>query len=174
MVNPVVVLDYDLDWPQRFQFLRGRITAALSGLAAAVEHVGSTAVVGLAAKPIIDMDVLLVSADALPEAIARLAKLGYTHQGDLGISGREAFLTPANDFPHHLYVCPPNSREFQRHVALRDYLRSHPNEAKAYGDLKQGLALKFARDRAGYIAGKDAFVAELVSRAISSRSGESV
>jgi GrpB-like predicted nucleotidyltransferase (UPF0157 family) len=59
-------------------------------------------------------------------------------------------------------------------VAFRDYLRSHPKEAKAYGDLKQGLALKFARDRAAYIAGKDAFVAELVGRAIASRNGESV
>jgi GrpB-like predicted nucleotidyltransferase (UPF0157 family) len=167
MVNPVVVVDYDPDWPQRFSFFRGRITVALRGLAAAVEHVGSTAVVGLAAKPIIDMDVLLESTDALPEAIERLANLGYTHQGDLGIPEREAFLAPAKDFPHHLYVCPPHSREFERHLALRDYLRSHSKEAKAYGDLKQALAQKFAHDRAGYIAGKEAFVRELLRRAIS-------
>jgi GrpB-like predicted nucleotidyltransferase (UPF0157 family) len=174
MVNPVVVVDYDPDWPQRFQFFRGRITVALGGLAAAVEHVGSTAVVGLAAKPIIDMDVLLISADALPEAIERLAPLGYTHQGDLGIPEREAFLAPANDFLHHLYVCPPHSREFQRHLTFRDYLRSHSKDAKAYGDLKQALALRFAHDRAAYIAGKDAFVRELLSRAISERGSELV
>jgi GrpB-like predicted nucleotidyltransferase (UPF0157 family) len=113
------------------------------------------------------MDILLASADALPEAIERLANLGYTHQGDLGIPEREAFLAPANDFPHHLYVCPPYSREFQRHLALRDYLRSHSKEAKAYGDLKQALALRFAHDRAAYIAGKEAFVRELLGRAIS-------
>jgi GrpB-like predicted nucleotidyltransferase (UPF0157 family) len=113
------------------------------------------------------MDVLLESTDALPEAIERLANLGYTHQGDLGIPEREAFLAPAKDFPHHLYVCPPHSREFERHLALRDYLRSHSKEAKAYGDLKQALAQKFAHDRAGYIAGKEAFVRELLRRAIS-------
>ncbi len=169
MANPVVVVDYDPDWAQRFEFLRGRITVALGGLAAAVEHVGSTAVVGLAAKPIIDMDVLLISATALPEAIERLAALGYTHQGDLGIPEREAFLAPAKDFPHHLYVWPPNSREFQRHVAFRDYLRSHPQEAKAYGDLKQALAVKFVHDRAAYITGKEAFVGDLLRRANSSR-----
>jgi GrpB-like predicted nucleotidyltransferase (UPF0157 family) len=174
MVNPVVVVDYDPDWPRRFEFFRGRIRVALGGLAAAVEHVGSTAVVGLPAKPIIDIDVLLLSADALPEAIERLATLGYTYQGDLGIAEREAFLAPGNDFPHHLYVCPPYSREYQRHLAFRDYLRSHPQEAKEYGDLKQALALKFAHDRAAYIAGKEAFVRELLNRAISNRGGESV
>jgi GrpB-like predicted nucleotidyltransferase (UPF0157 family) len=167
MVNPVVVVDYDSDWAQRFEFFRARITVALGGLATTIEHVGSTAVVGLAAKPIIDMDVLLVSADVLPEAIERLANLGYTHQGDLGIPEREAFLTPADDFPHHLYVCPPYSREFERHLAFRDYLRSHSKEAKAYGDLKHALALRFAHDRAAYIAGKEAFVRELLGRAIS-------
>ena len=172
MANPVVVVDYDPDWPRRFEFFQGRIMVALGGLAVGVEHVGSTAVVGLAAKPIIDMDVLLASADELPQAIERLATLGYTHQGDLGIPEREAFLAPAEDFPHHLYVCPPNSCEFQRHLAFRDYLRSHSKEAKAYGHLKQALALKFAHDRAAYIAGKDAFVQELLSRAISNRSGE--
>ena len=171
MANPIVVVDYDPDWPQRFQFFRGRIMVALGGLAAAIEHVGSTAVVGLAAKPIIDMDVLLASGDALPAAIERLANLGYIHQGDLGIPEREAFLAPANDAPHHLYVCPPHSREFHRHVALRDYLRSHPKEAKAYGDLKQALALKFVHDREAYIAGKGEFVTELLNRALSTRSG---
>ena len=97
MVNPVVVVEYDPHWPELFQFFRVRIMTALGGLATAVEHVGSTAVVGLAAKPIIDMDVLLVSGDALPAAIERLAALGYAHQGDLGIPEREAFLAPAGN-----------------------------------------------------------------------------
>ena len=172
MVNPVVVVEYDPVWPELFQFFRARIMTALGGLATAVEHVGSTAVAGLAAKPIIDMDVLLVSGDALPAGIERLASLGYAHQGDLGIPEREAFRTPAGESPHHLYVCPPQSREFRRHLALRDYLRSHPKEAKAYGDLKQALALEFSQDRAAYMAGKGEFVAELLKRALSNRRGE--
>lgn len=172
MVNSVVVVDYDPGWPELFQFFRGRIVSALGSLAAAVEHVGSTAVVGLAAKPIVDMDVLLISADVLPAAIERMARLGYAYQGDLGIPDREAFLAPADESAHHVYVCPPNSREFRRHMAFRDYLRSHPDEAKAYGDLKKALALKFPLDRGAYMAGKGEFVTALLSRALSTRSGE--
>jgi GrpB-like predicted nucleotidyltransferase (UPF0157 family) len=170
MIHPVVVVEYDPSWPESFRFFRRRLTGALGGIAAAVEHVGSTAVPGLAAKPIIDIDVLLASADTQPSAIACLARIGYSHQGDLGIPEREAFLAPANDSPHHLYVCPPSSREFQRHVALRNYLRSNPEEAKAYSDLKKTLALKFDVDRAAYIVGKNEFVAGLVKRAMQSSS----
>jgi GrpB-like predicted nucleotidyltransferase (UPF0157 family) len=170
MINPVVVVDYDPAWPELFEFFRGRVMGALDGLAAGVEHVGSTSVFGLAAKPIIDMDVLLVSAAALPAAIERLASLGYIHQGDLGIPEREAFRRPAGERAHHLYACPPNSPEFRRHLAFRDYLRSHPKEAKAYGDLKKALALKFPLDREAYMAGKGELVTELLSRALSTQS----
>src|SRR5580692_4218731 len=161
MPNPVIVLDYDSNWPEFFQSLRKRIADVLGDLAVAIEHVGSTAVPGLAAKPIIDIDVLLTSESMLPEAIERLARLGYVHQGDLGIPEREAFLTPAGAPAHHLYVCPLHSRDFQRHVGFRDYLRAHPTEAKAYGDLKKALAAQFRDDREAYMAGKDDLVKEL-------------
>lgn len=166
MGNPVIVVEYDPNWPVLFQSLRGRIADALGSMAAAVEHVGSTAVPNLAAKPVIDIDVLLVSESELPAAIDRLANLGYVHQGNLGIPDREAFLAPTHDPPHHLYVCPPRSREFQRHLAFRDYLRAHPKEAKAYGDLKKTLALQFRDDRSAYISGKSDFVVERINRAI--------
>jgi len=122
MTNPVIVLDYDSNWPALFQCLRKRIADALGDMAAAIEHVGSTAVPGRVAKPIIDIDVLLTSEPMLPTAIERLATLGYVHRGNLGIPEREAFFAPANDPPHHLYVCPPCSVEFRRHTAFRDYL----------------------------------------------------
>jgi GrpB-like predicted nucleotidyltransferase (UPF0157 family) len=166
MANPVIILDYDPNWPGLFQSLRKRIADALGDMAAAIEHVGSTAVPGLAAKPIIDIDVLLAPATMLPAAIECLAKLGYVHRGNLGIPEREAFRAPANDPPHHLYVCPPSSAEFQRHVAFRDYLRAHPEEAKIYGDLKIALAERFREDRPAYNTAKGGLVAELTSRAI--------
>jgi GrpB-like predicted nucleotidyltransferase (UPF0157 family) len=166
MANPVIVLDYDPNWPGLFQSLRKRIADTLGDIAAAVEHVGSTAVPGLAAKPIIDIDVLLTFETMLPAAIERLASLGYIYRGDLGIPEREAFLAPASDPPHHLYVCPPCSAEFRRHVAFRDYLRAHPKDAKMYGDLKIALAERFREDRSAYNTAKGEFVTELTSRAI--------
>ena len=150
MANPVIVLDYDPNWPGLFQSLRKRVASALGHMATAIERVGSTAVPDLAAKPIINIDVLLACETMLPAAIERLASLGYIHWGNLGIPEREAFRAPANDAPHHLYVCPPSSAEFQRHMAFRDYLRAHPNDAKIYGDLKIALAGRFREDRSAY------------------------
>ena len=169
MDNPIIVLQYDPNWPALFQSLRSRIADALDGVAAAIEHVGSTAVPGLVAKPIIDIDVLLASETMLPAAIDRLASLGYIHRGDLGIPEREAFRAPASDPPHHLYVCPPCSAEFQRHMAFRDYLRAHPQDAKIYGDLKIALAKRFRDDRPAYNTAKGEFVAEITKRAIATR-----
>lgn len=166
MPTTVTIEEYDPNWPALFRFLRERLARALGSMAAAIEHVGSTAVPHLAAKPIIDIDVLLADEANLPAAIARLANIGYVYQGDLGISGREAFLAPAQDPPHHLYVCPPQSREFQRHLVFRDYLRAHPEEAKAYGDLKRALVLEFKNNRSAYIDGKSEFVARMTDRAI--------
>jgi GrpB-like predicted nucleotidyltransferase (UPF0157 family) len=162
----VLVLDYDPNWPVVFQSLRKRIAETLGDMAAAIEHVGSTAVPNLAAKPIIDIDVLLASEAMLPAAIERLASLGYIHQGNLGVPEREAFLAPAGDPLHHLYVCPPRSAEFRRHLAFRNYLRAHPQDAKVYGELKRALASQFREDRPGYVNAKGEYVEELTSRAI--------
>jgi GrpB-like predicted nucleotidyltransferase (UPF0157 family) len=162
----VIVLDYDPNWPVVFQSLRKRIAETLGDMAAAIEHVGSTAVPNLAAKPIIDIDVLLTSEAMLPAAIERLASLGYIHQGNLGVPEREAFLAPAGDPTHHLYVCPPRSVEFRRHLAFRNYLRAHPQDAKIYGDLKRALASQLREDRPAYVNAKGELVEELTSRAI--------
>jgi len=165
MSTPVVIEDYDAHWPGHFETLRRRISDALGSLAGAIEHVGSTAVPGLAAKPIIDIDVLLQSDDDLPLAISRLHALGYEHQGNLGIAGRKAFRSPTSEFHHHLYVCPPNSRAYLEHLAFRDHLRSHPEDARAYERLKRSLAERFASDRDAYTLGKTGFIEAILRRA---------
>ena len=134
----VVIVDYDPQWPQVFHDLSRVIGGALGERALSIEHVGSTAVPGLAAKPIIDIDVVIASDDQLPAVIQALALLGYVHQGDLGIPQREAFNRQGDDVPrgglggtwpeHHLYVCPQDSRELRRHLAFRDFLRAHPKK----------------------------------------------
>jgi GrpB-like predicted nucleotidyltransferase (UPF0157 family) len=159
-----MIADYDPRWPEQFETLRSRIAAALGDLAITIEHIGSTAVPGLAAKPVIDIDVLMRSDGDLSLVTSKLALLGYDHRGDLGIPGREAFRTPPDDFPHHLYVCPPDSREYRRHIAFRNYLRTHPNDANAYASLKRSLAEKFGDQREAYNQAKSQFVDDIARR----------
>jgi GrpB-like predicted nucleotidyltransferase (UPF0157 family) len=161
----VIVTEYDPAWAGQFDLLRSRVAGALGDLAERIEHVGSTAVPGLAAKPIIDVDVLLKSSSDFLVAVTKLNELGYEHRGDLGIAGREAFAAPPGGPAHHLYLCSPEGAEFHRHMLMRDYLRAHAAEAEAYGELKQQLAARYSGDRGAYIEGKRAFVEELLARA---------
>jgi GrpB-like predicted nucleotidyltransferase (UPF0157 family) len=166
MPNPIIVVDYDPTWPEQFAALRVHIASALGDLAATIEHVGSTAVPGLAAKPVIDIDVLLSSKEGFREVVERLAPLGYVHEGNLGIAGREVFRLPPDQPAHHLYVCVPDSQEYRRHTAFRDYLRAHPESAEAYGELKRRLARIHHDDREKYLSGKDEFVREILRRVV--------
>ena len=166
MPDPVIINGYDSRWPQLFETLRGRIAGVLDELAISIEHVGSTAIPGLAAKPIIDIDVLLRSSSNLITVIHKLADLGYEHRGDLGISGREAFRAKFDDVQHHLYVCPQDSREYKRHIAFRDYLRAHADDANVYAVLKREFASKFGSDRDGYNRAKSEFVQRILQRAL--------
>lgn len=162
----VVVVPYDPSWPAAFAAIRERIAPVLEGIALAIEHVGSTAVPGLAAKPVIDIDVVVAdSVDAVRRAIEGLATVGYEHRGNLGIEGREAFRGPEGMPRHHLYVCLEEGLALRNHLALRDYLRAHPDEAAAYGALKQGLAARFPEDIGSYVVHKTTFVIGVLRRA---------
>jgi len=170
MNAPIEISDYDPGWPAAFAAIRDQVAAALGPLARRIEHVGSTAVPGLPAKPIIDLDVVIATRADLPEAISRLAVLGYRHQGDLGIAGREAFASTASP-ARHLYVCTADSRELARYLAFRDYLRTHPGQARAYAELKRSLAARFRTDRDAYSRGKTAFVEQALTAAAAPRIG---
>ena len=132
-MRTITVVEYDPSWPEEFQRLRSRVWPAVQAVALAVEHVGSTAVPGLAAKPVIDVSVVVHSQSDLPSVIEGLAKLGYVHRGDLGIAGREAFdsppVPPASP-AHNLYACAQDSLALANHLAVRDHLRMHPDAAK--------------------------------------------
>ena len=171
MSGPNIVLrEYDPAWPRLFEGLRGRVLDALGEeLAVAVEHVGSTAVPGLAAKPVVDIDAVVPSAEDVPLAVERLERAGYRHEGDLGIQGREAFWPPADAPWHHLYVLPAGAEELRRHLAFRDYLRAHPEEACTYAALKRESARRFGGDRWAYTDAKGEFGEHILSRAIGAR-----
>jgi len=154
----VLVVDYDPSWPDTFEVLRRGVWAAVYDIALAVEHVGSTGVPGLAAKPVIDMDVIVTSRDEVPEVIVRLGALGYLHQGNLGIEDREAFRSPEGLPAHHLYVCLEGGTALANHLALRDFLRRNPAAAAEYGRIKKQLAAQFPHDMDGYISGKTNYI----------------
>jgi GrpB-like predicted nucleotidyltransferase (UPF0157 family) len=165
-MNQIIqIMDYDPRWPDIFAALRARIADALGSLAQRIEHVGSTAVPWLAAKPIIDIDVVIATWSDLPTIIDYLQRLGYHHEGDLGVSGREAFTTPPDTPPHHLYVCTTDSPQLVHHLAFRDYLRAHPDTARAYADLKKSLAKRFPADRSAYTDAKAAFIGHILQTA---------
>ncbi|HEU4740815.1 MAG TPA: GrpB family protein [Meiothermus sp.] len=164
MKQKVEVVDYDPIWPQIFEELKARIWPLVQDFALALEHVGSTAVPGLAAKPIIDLDVVIPSEAEIPLAVERLAKLGYAHLGNLGIEGREAFKRPPDRPAHNLYVCVRGSTGLQNHLALRDYLRANPEAARAYGELKKRLAEEYPYDIGSYVANKTEFIVDILGR----------
>ncbi|MEV0261236.1 GrpB family protein [Streptomyces sp. NPDC050617] len=165
MDRPVQIVEYDPCWPVVFGRLAAVIREGLGPLLLRIEHVGSTAVPGLPAKPIVDMDAVIPAGADPADAIAALRSLGYTHEGDLGIPGREAFAAPEGTPEHHLYVCAADSPELARHVAFRDFLRAHPGSARRYGELKRELASRHRGDRSAYTDGKSAFVSSTLVQA---------
>ncbi len=166
-MRTIRVVSFDPGWDDEFRKIRVMIEEYIGDLILGIEHVGSTAVHGLAAKPIIDLDVIIGDMDRFPLVTARLEEAGFVYQGDLGISGREAFQRIRDDgfMPYHLYVCPIESRELSRHIRFRNFLRSHPETRDAYGFLKEQLASRHPHDIDQYLAGKGVFIEDVLEQA---------
>lgn len=137
-----------------FGQIAAEVTRALASIDHDVEHVGSTAVPGLAAKPIIDLFAVLSTTDDVPVAIKMLGEHGWHHEGDGGRPGRESF-TVRPDLPyHHLYLVVRGNQEYLRQTRFRDILRADPQIREQYADLKFRLAPLLATDRVAYTEGK--------------------
>ena len=160
MKKHVVVEPYDEAWKDDFAAIRDELEAVLKGLVLRIEHVGSTSVEGLSAKPVIDIDVVISDRSILPEVISALESIGYSHEGDLGIPGREAFKYEGKDHlkKHHLYVCAQDAEELKRHIAFRDYLRSNPDAVAEYSRIKEEGARLYPDDIDKYIEHKSPFI----------------
>lgn len=159
----IIVQPYDRAWKMAFEDIRQELEVLLGGLIIGIEHVGSTAVEGLSAKPCIDVDVVIKDYTTFAAVVEKLAGIGYFHEGDLGIEGREAFGYTGKDhlMKHHLYVCPQNSRELHRHITFRVFLRQHPEAAQKYGQVKETAAQLFPENIEGYMAYKAPCIAAL-------------
>ena len=158
----VRVLPYDSDWKSDFEDIKLELVDILGNIPISIEHVGSTSVEGLAAKPIIDIDVV-VKPDDVGKAIEFLEGHCYIHEGNLGIEGREAFAYEDKNHlqEHHLYVCPSDSKELGRHIAFRDYLMNHPEAVEKYSKVKLEAARLFPESIEKYIDFKSPVIEEI-------------
>ena len=157
----VIVTDYDPQWKIEFNYFKKRFTELLGDLAISIEHVGSTSVEGLAAKPVIDIDVI-IDLDDFQQVKSKFETLGYFHNGDQGIPGREAFKLPpelkSKFYEHHLYVCDKDTLELHMHIAFRDYLRTYDEIRDEYGEIKKEAAKLHPHDIDGYMTHKGEFI----------------
>jgi GrpB-like predicted nucleotidyltransferase (UPF0157 family) len=168
--DPAVrIVDYDPAWAELAAAEIARIEAALGPLAVRVDHVGSTAVPGLAAKPIVDLQAAVAALEPRAAYVEPLEHLGYLFAPDPDSPDFHFFgKPPERPRAFHLHVCAAGSEHEHRHLALRDHLRAHPEEVSRYAALKRALVARAPGDRLAYIAGKDAYVADLERRAVSS------
>jgi GrpB-like predicted nucleotidyltransferase (UPF0157 family) len=171
VTRDIVVSDYDPVWPSWFEQLRDRLWPAVAPIAIRLDHVGSTSVPGLAAKPIIDIDIVIRSEGEVAAVIECLQSIGYRWLGNLGVVGREAFEPPADRLlpPHHLYVVVENNKAHLDHWLLRDLLRADPEARYRYAALKRRNCELANGDMDFYVAAKAALVAELLTRARAER-----
>lgn len=158
----MLIENYNTEWPLQFERIQLVLASALQGFAHTIEHVGSTSVPGLAAKPIIDIDIVYPPITKFTDIAMRLQAIGYYHNGNQGIAEREVFKRhgtgnhPILDgIVHHLYVCPQHSKALERHIRLRDCLRNNEKARVQYEAIKYQLAAEAGQDKKRYAALKE-------------------
>jgi GrpB-like predicted nucleotidyltransferase (UPF0157 family) len=162
--------EYSSEWKEWFTQLRKYFESYLSDLVICIEHIGSTAIPNMVAKPIIDMDIV-IKEENFGEVKSKLEEIGYIHQGDLGIEEREAFKLINEELkqslpPHHLYVCDDSSKELKRHIIFREFLKDNPKELNKLCKIKNKLFKEFSNDKEAYIEGKDFAVKQILKKAM--------
>ncbi|GEN83913.1 hypothetical protein SLU01_22250 [Sporosarcina luteola] len=161
----VRLTEYDENWVQLFNEEAQLWQSIFGDEIITFEHFGSTAVPGMKAKPVIDMMCLVKDINKIDTFNEYMHSLGYDVAGDWGIEGRRLFRKGGENRTHHIHVYEQDNRHIQRHLALRDYLRTHPDEVERYTYLKEELAQKYD-DTAFYSKAKKPFVNELEQRAL--------
>ena len=172
----MVVVEYDKEWPQDFLKIKTELQKAITVMSN-IQHVGSTSIPGMKAKPIIDIDVGLENWSDFEAVKRALAEIGYEYEGDRGITGREVFCRDVkvhneilDGIDHHLYVCSVDNEEYKRHILFRDYLRSHDEDRDRYNQIKEEILAKVGpENRAGYVQMKEEnyrdFFEDVISKA---------
>lgn len=162
--EPIVLAPHDPRWLESAREEGTRIAQACGPAVLSVEHIGSTSVPGLIAKPLLDLMPLLRSYEDGYGCVEPMRALGYWYAGDFGIAGRHLFVK-GSPRTHHVHMLVQGSKEAIRHVAVRDVLRASPEASARYAALKQKLAAAFGDDREGYASAKSTFMRELFDQA---------
>ncbi len=164
----VEVVPYNPQWKKAFEAESQRIAKALASNLVVIHHIGSTAIPHIYAKPIIDFLIEVKDINLVTEQTPAMVALGYEAMGEYGLVGRRYFRKedPPGIRTHHVHIYEIYSPEIERHLAFRDYMIAHPEEAQQYSQLKQELAQKYPEDIEGYMDGKDEFVTRIERKAI--------
>jgi GrpB-like predicted nucleotidyltransferase (UPF0157 family) len=162
----ITVVDYDPNWREVFENEKRSLLNFLSAERVVIEHIGSTSVPGLAAKPIIDILIAVDELSYLDNVGQSFKALGYEIKGEHGIAGRRYFQKGGNNRSHHIHAFQTGSHALLRHRAFRDYLKAHPEIAKHYANVKHTAAHECDHDNELYIKLKNDFVVEHEKRAV--------
>lgn len=162
----IIVTEYNPQWPGMFEVEANQFQEVFGEELIAVNHIGSTSVPGLKAKPIIDIMPVVRDIEVVDKFNDKMIGLGYEPMGEFGILGRRFFRKGEDVRTHHIHIFQLNSRDIERHLAFRDFLRQHVDDAKKYGELKEMLADRFPNDIEAYMDGKNELVKNLEQKAI--------
>jgi GrpB-like predicted nucleotidyltransferase (UPF0157 family) len=165
-MRKVEVMPYNPDWQRQFEQAAMEIKGIFGDECIEIHHIGSTAVEGLSAKPVIDLLPVVRTIETVDAFSRKMAEAGYLGKSENGIPGRRFFQKGGDVRTHHVHVFQKGSKEIGRHLAFRDYLQAHSGEAKKYGALKEKLAIEYPLDIDGYIAGKAELVTWIEKRAM--------
>lgn len=161
----VALRPYDDRWAELFEVERARLQTALGSDVLAIEHIGSTSVPGLTAKPILDVGVAVEDFEAAFALVPRLEALGYTFRGEQGVARRHYFVRgPDEGRTHHLHMLEQQNPEWRDLLGFRDRLRAQPETVRAYEALKHELAERYPTDRERYTDGKYGFIRAVLGR----------
>jgi GrpB-like predicted nucleotidyltransferase (UPF0157 family) len=167
MGRKVEVYPYHPEWIEQFQEEAIALREIFVNQMLSIHHFGSTSIPGTSAKPIIDILIIVRDIQAVDAMNPVLQELGYSAVGEYGIPGRRFFYKGTHDLrTHHLHIYQVGNPHILRHLAFRDYMRTHPGPARAYSHLKEELARAHPEDMDGYIAGKNEFVKEQEKKAL--------
>ncbi len=172
MPQHVIVSEYNSDWPRKYEEEKEKIISILGENCIAVYHIGSTAVPGLAAKPIIDILVAVRSLFRVDDVKDGFVKVGYEYLGEFGIKGRRYLRKGGDERTHQIHIFQADDwNNIGRHLAFRDYMRTHEKERHEYAKIKKNLAQEFPYDIEGYCDGKENFVLKTEERALAQYDG---